>query len=264
MRAAPSGRTSHPGEIIGGGGAAGARCAKLVAPREAEVERMSGTADETVAAPARAPGSEDAEVVRRLREGDEEVFRRLVAEWSPAMLHLARGFVGSAQSAEDVVQDAWLGVLRGLDAFEGRSSLRSWVFTIVVNRARTRGVREARTVAWSPLGADDAQGPTVDPARFQGPEGRYPGHWTSMGAPTRWDEFPERSLLAKETLDQVQAALQQLPPRQRLVVTLRDVDGLSSEEVCDALGVSPENQRVLLHRGRAALRARLEEYYRGR
>lgn len=225
---------------------------------------MPGTTDGAVAVPGSAPGNDDVALVRRLLAGDEEAFRRLVVEWSPAMLHVARTFVGSAQSAQDVVQDAWLGVLRGLAAFEGRSSLRSWVFTIVINRARTRGVREARTITWSSLGPEDTEGPTVDPARFQGPEGRYPGHWTSVGAPTRWEEFPERSVLTKEGLEQVRAALEHLPPRQRLVVTLRDVDGLTSEEVCEVLGVTPENQRVLLHRGRAALRTRLEDYYRGR
>jgi len=213
--------------------------------------------------PAPAPPIDDAELVRRLRAGQEQTFRTLVDQWSPAMLRLARTFVGTSQSAEDVVQDAWLGVLRGLERFEGRSSLRSWVFTIVINRARTRGVREARTIAWSTLGAEDAdQGPTVDPARFQGPDGRYPGHWTSAGAPHRWDETPERSALTKEAVALVQAALERLPPRQRLVVSLRDVDGLTAEETCDALGVTAANQRVLLHRGRAAIRADLERYYR--
>lgn len=209
--------------------------------------------------------ADDLEIVHRLRSGDEQVFRELVARWSPAMLRLARTFVGNGPSAEDAVQDAWLGVLRGLDGFEGRSSLRSWVFTILVNRARTRGAREARTLAWSSLEPDaEDRGPTVDPSRFQGADGRYPGHWTSIGAPTRWDEHPEHRLLARETVGLVAAALDRLPPRQRLVVTLRDVEGLTSEETCEVLGISPENQRVLLHRGRAAIRTRLEDYYRGR
>jgi RNA polymerase sigma-70 factor (ECF subfamily) len=211
------------------------------------------------------PYPNDAEIVRRLRSGDEETFRILVEQWSPAMLRLARTFVGSAQSAEDAVQDAWVGVLRGLDAFEGRSSLRTWVFTILVNRSRTRGSREARTLPWSPLEpADDERRPTVDPARFQGPDGRYPGHWTSLGTPQRWDEHPESSIVAREAVTLVASALEGLPPRQRVVVTLRDVDGLTSEETCGVLGLTPENQRVLLHRGRAAIRARLEDYYRAR
>ena len=213
--------------------------------------------------PESAGGAGDTDLMARLRAGDEETFRQLVVRWSPAMLRVARTFVGTAQSAEDVVQDAWVGVLRGLDRFEGRSSLRSWVFTIVINRARTHGVREARTVVWSTLGAEDADhGPTVDPARFQGPDGRYPGHWTSAGAPHRWDETPERSTLTKEAIALVEAALERLPPRQRLVVTLRDVEGLTAEETCDALGLTAANQRVLLHRARAVLRSHLERYYR--
>jgi RNA polymerase sigma-70 factor (ECF subfamily) len=224
---------------------------------------VGGTTDDAVARPAVVPAADDADLVRRLRAGDEAAFRDIVDAWSPAMLRLARTFVGSAQSAEDVVQDAWLGVVRGLDRFEGRSSLRSWVFTIVVNRARTRGVRESRTVTLSSLGPDDADaGPTVDPDRFQGPEGRHPGHWTSTGAPQRWDETPERSALTREAIALVGAALERLPARQRVVVALRDVDGLTAEEACEALGITAANQRVLLHRGRAALRAELERYYR--
>lgn len=208
---------------------------------------------------------DDDALVDRLRAGDEEAFRRLVAEWSPAMLRLARSFVGTAQSAEDVVQDAWLGVLRGLDRFEGRSSLRSWLFTIVVNRARSRGVQDARTVPVSDLGVDGEQGPpAVDPDRFQGPHGRHPGHWTSAGAPRRWDETPERNILTREAIALVEAAMERLPPRQRIVVALRDVHGLDAAEVCRILVISAENQRVLLHRARAALRTVLEDYHHDR
>ena len=224
---------------------------------------MPGMADESTLSPASAAGTGDAELVAQLRAGDERAFRQLVEQWSPAMLRLARTFVGTSQSAEDVVQDAWIGMLRGLDRFEGRCSLRSWVFTIVVNRARTRGVRESRTIAWSTLGTpDDDRGPTVDPDRFQGPDGEYPGHWTSTGAPQRWDESPERHVLNEEAIGLVEAALERLPPRQRLVVSMRDVVGLSAEETCDTLGVTAVNQRVLLHRGRAALRGELERYHR--
>jgi len=204
----------------------------------------------------------DQALVDRLRAGDEDAFRDLVTTWSPAMLRLARTFVSGTASAQDVVQDAWLGVIKGLDRFEGRSSLRAWVFTIVVNRARTHGVREARTTPMSQLGRDDDTGPTVDASRFQGPDGEYPGHWTSMGAPQPWDEVPDRRTLTREAIDLVEVAIEQLPPRQRLVVTLRDVHGVSSEETCAVLEISAENQRVLLHRARAALRQRLEEYYR--
>ncbi|MFN0281004.1 MAG: RNA polymerase sigma factor [Kineosporiaceae bacterium] len=206
----------------------------------------------------------DSELVGRLRCGDEQAFAALVDAWSPAMLRLARTFVGTRQAAEDVVQDAWLGVVTGLARFEGRSSLRTWTFTILVNRARTRGAKEARTVAVSQLRRpdDSAASCSVDPDRFQGPDGEYPSHWTSLGAPTAWEHDPERGALAGEVRAVLEAALAALPPRQAAAVTLRDVVGVDSDEACVALGVSPENQRVLLHRGRAALRAALEDYYR--
>lgn len=207
----------------------------------------------------------DAELLARLRGGDDAAFARLVDEWSPAMLRLARTFVSNAQSAEDAVQDAWLAVLSGLAKFEGRSSLRTWAFTILVNRAKTRGVREARTrtVSWSESGADGDVAPAVDIRRFQGADGDYPGHWTAAGAPVPWSEQPERRALVGEVFELVERALQTLPPRQRLVATLRDVQGMPADEACAVLGISPQNQRVLLHRARSALRGVLEEYYRG-
>jgi RNA polymerase sigma-70 factor (ECF subfamily) len=206
-------------------------------------------------------------LLARLRAKDEAAFAQLVDAWSPVMLRVARSYVASQQSAEDVVQDAWLGVINGLASFEGRSSLRSWTFSILINRAKTRGVRESRTVASAGLtGVDpdtDTGRPAVDPARFQGPDGDYPGHWSSSGAPRRWDE-PEGHVLTTETLDLVDQALDGLPERQRLVVTMRDVHGMSADEVCTALELSQQNQRVLLHRGRSALRAVLEDYHGGR
>ena len=176
----------------------------------------------------------DAELVTLLRAGNEEAMSQLVERWSPAMFRVARSFVGSPQSAEDVVQEAWLGMLRGLATFEGRSSLRAWTFTILVNQARTRGAREARTVPQ--------------------PELEY-----GAGEPAK---TPEGVMLGKEILLLVDRALSALPPRQRQVVTMRDVCGMTAEEVCAALGISPTNQRVLLHRARAALRPALAEYYR--
>jgi RNA polymerase sigma-70 factor (ECF subfamily) len=205
---------------------------------------------------------DEAVLLAALRSGDESAFTRLVSDWSPAMLRVARGYVASWQAAEDAVQDAWLGVVHGLDRFEGRSSLRTWVFTILTNRARTRGVRDKRTVPWSQL-TDGAEPPEVDPGRFQGSDGEYPGHWSTLGAPVPWDERPEGSALSHEAFGLLGEALQDLPERQRIVVTLRDVHGLASEEVCAVLEISPENQRVLLHRGRSRLRAALEGYYRG-
>lgn len=200
----------------------------------------------------------DAVVVARLRAGDEATFAALVDAWSPGMLRAARAFVADDHAAQDVVQEAWLGVVRGIAAFQERSSLRTWVYRILVNRAKTRGVRDSRVVPVSSLAtaAEDA-GPTVDPARFQGPDGAYPGHWRAF--PAVWPS-PEDDAVAAETRRQLVGALAALPDRQRIVVTLRDVEGYSSDDVCELLEISAGNQRVLLHRGRAALRAVLEAH----
>jgi RNA polymerase sigma-70 factor (ECF subfamily) len=203
----------------------------------------------------------DAKLVNLLRAGDSDAFAQIVEDWSPPMLRLARSHVSTNASAEEVVQETWLAVIRGLDRFEGRSSLRTWVFRILTNQAKTRGVREARTVPWSSLTVED-DGPTVDPGRFLGPSDQWPGGWTPEGVPPPWQPSPESSAIAGEIRDRVGRALQQLPERQRVVVSLRDVHGLRSEEVREALGISAANQRVLLHRGRAGLRASLEDYYR--
>jgi RNA polymerase sigma-70 factor (ECF subfamily) len=208
------------------------------------------------------PRRDEEELLARLRAGDEAAFAGIVQAWSPVMLHIARGYVADKAAAEDVVQDTWLGVINGLSRFEGRSTLRSWTFSILVNRARTRGVRDRRVVASSTLTSDESDEPTIDPARFQGADGRYPGNWTSTGAPRPWDE-PERRALGREVGQLLRAGLEQLPERQRLVIEMRDVLGMSSDEACAALNVSPANQRVLLHRGRAALRGMLEDYHRG-
>jgi RNA polymerase sigma-70 factor (ECF subfamily) len=208
----------------------------------------------------------DADLLAPLRAGDEAAFAELVDRWSPVMLRIARAYVATPQSAEDAVQDAWLGVVRGLPRFEGRSSLRTWVFTILINQARTRGAREARTVPLSDLGRDDDSGPTVDPDRFQGPDDPHPGGWKPTARPVSWpvswEGQPEGRVLAGEALRLLESALTMLPPRQRTVVTLRDMQGLTPEETCQVLGVTEQNQRVLLHRGRAALRKTLEDYYR--
>lgn len=201
----------------------------------------------------------------RLRRGEQDAFAQVVDAWSPGMLRLARSHVSTDASAEEVVQDAWLAVVRGIDGFEGRSSLRTWVFQIVANVAKTRGVRERVTLPWSALdlGGDDGWA-EVDPSRLRGPHERHPFHWTAAGRPAEFTPTPEDALLAGETRQLVARALDELPERQRLVVSLRDVHGWTSEEVCDTLGVSAANQRVLLHRGRTAIRASLEEYYRDR
>ena len=202
----------------------------------------------------------DADLVALLRAGDEEAMSQLVNRWSPAMFRVARSFVDSPQSAEDVVQEAWLGMLSGLARFEGRSSLRTWTFTILVNRARTRGAREARTLPRSALATGD--GPAADDL-LAGPGGEPARTWSSIDAQSRWDTAPESVVLSKEILFQLDRALSALPPRQRQVVTMRDVCGMSAEEVCAALDITPANQRVLLHRARAILRTALAGYYRG-
>src|SRR5690349_18756516 len=202
-------------------------------------------------------------LVDRLRAGDRTAFAELVDAWSPVLLRVALLHVSTRASAEEVVQDTWLAVIRQLDRFEGRSSLRTWVFRILENQARSRGVREARAVPWSTAfgdGHSDDDGPTVDPGRFRGSEDPWAGGWTVEGLPFRW---PEEAAMAAEVRRELGAALAELPARQRTVVELRDVHGLTSDEVCEQLGVSPGNQRILLHRGRARLRARLEGVYRG-
>ncbi|MDX6639544.1 MAG: hypothetical protein QOF12_555 [Solirubrobacteraceae bacterium] len=198
----------------------------------------------------------EAELLERLRARDEQAFAELVREWSPSMLRLARMYTPSRAVAEEVVQEAWLGVLQGIDRFEGRSSLKTWVFRILVNRAMTRGAREARSVPFAALAASEAAGdePAVEPDRFA-----RDGAWASP--PRRWQDSPELALRSAETLGVVRAAIAELPPMQRLVVTMRDLEGFGSEETCNALEISETNQRVLLHRGRAKVRAALERHF---
>jgi RNA polymerase sigma-70 factor (ECF subfamily) len=203
--------------------------------------------------------ADDHLLVERLRAGDEEAFMDLVQEWSPSMLRVARMYVPSQAVAEDVVQETWLGVLNGIDRFEGRSSLRTWVFSILVNRARTRGERERRTVPFAALAREESdEGPVVDPDRFVR-EGSDIGAWASP--PVRWWQEPERALDSAEAVERIQSEIEKLPEKQRLVITMRDVDGLSSDEVRSALDISETNQRVLLHRARSKVRAALEDYY---
>ncbi len=195
---------------------------------------------------------EEAQLLKALRDRDEDAFRTIVDAWSPLMKRVARSHVSTDASADEVVQDAWVGVLDGIDGFEGRSSLRTWVFRILSNVAKSRGVRERRLVPLSSLG------PTVDSSRFRGREDEYPGHWKTF--PRQWPSAEEVAVSAEATAA-AKSAIDRLPAQQRLVITLRDVQGFTSAEVCDLLDVSAGNQRVLLHRGRAAVRARLEELY---
>lgn len=202
---------------------------------------------------------EDARLVEGLRAGDEAAFAALMRMHGAAMLRVAQMYVSSRAVAEDVVQEAWLGVLKGIDRFEGRSSLKTWVFRIVANTAKTRGVREARSVPFSSLG-DSEDEAAVSSERFLGDGERFPGHWAVP--PASWASMPETRLLATETMDVVRREVERLPASQRAVLTLRDIEGLSAEEVCNALGVTETNGRVLLHRARAKVRAALEEYLR--
>jgi RNA polymerase sigma-70 factor (ECF subfamily) len=207
-----------------------------------------------------APVADDHALVERLRAGDEEAFMDLVVRWSPSMLRVARMYVPSAAVAEEVVQETWLGALQGIDRFEGRSSLRTWVFSILVNRARTRGERERRTVPFAALARQEGEGEfaAVDADRFVG-QGDGAGSWAAP--PVRWWEEPERALDSDEAVERIEAEIAKLPEMQRLVITMRDVEGMSSEEVRSALDISETNQRVLLHRARAKVRAALEDYY---
>jgi RNA polymerase sigma-70 factor (ECF subfamily) len=199
----------------------------------------------------------DEETLAALRAGDERAFRDLFARSYPMMKRVARAYVASDTVAEEVVQETWMAVVTGIDRFEGRSALGTWIFSILTNQAKTHSSREKRAVPFSSLDTSDVEGPVVDPDRFQKDDDAWPGHWATPPRP--WQK-PERRLLSLEARDHLKGALAQLPDRQRMIVGLRDIEGYSAEEVCDLLGLSPENQRVLLHRGRARLRAVLEEY----
>ena len=200
----------------------------------------------------------DEQTVAALRAGDERAFRELFARTYPMMKRVARGYVASDALAEEIVQDTWLAILTGIDRFEGRSALGTWIFSILTNQAKTHSARERRALPLSCVGPRDAEEPVVDPDRFQKDDEAWPGHWATPPRP--WQK-PERRLLSLETREHLKDALAELPERQRLIVGLRDIDGHSAEEVCDLLGLSQENQRVLLHRGRSRLRAVLEEYF---
>jgi RNA polymerase sigma-70 factor, ECF subfamily len=210
------------------------------------------TADADPDAPQSVLDEDDRRTVAALLAGDERAFRDLVERHHGSLLRLAGSYVRTRSAAEEVVQDTWLGVVRGLPSFEGRSSLRTWIYRILVNQARTRGVRERRSVPFSSLAGDD--GPAVDPDRFL-PD----GGWASPPLPL--DGLPDAVLLSAEARALVLMAIDELPPRQRDVITLRDVEGWSAAEVREALELSDANERVLLHRARAKVRARLEPYF---
>ncbi len=204
--------------------------------------------------------ADDLRLLAALRRGEEAAFVELLGRYHMPLLRLAMVYVPSRAVAEDVVQETWMGVLQGLSRFEGRSSLKTWIFRILTNRAKTRGEREGRTIPFSSVWGPDAgpAEPAVDPGRFRPAGERWQGHWLS--APNSWADTPEERLLSDESLALVQQAIDALPPAQREVILLRDVDGWASDEVCNVLHITETNQRVLLHRARSKVRRALEQY----
>jgi RNA polymerase sigma-70 factor (ECF subfamily) len=208
---------------------------------------------------------DDSTLVDALRTGDEQAFAWLLDRYDAPLRRIARTYVASDAVADEVVGDTWVAVIRGIDRFEGRASLKTWIYRILMNIARSKGVRERRSVPFSSavVALDEGAEPTFDPDRFRpaAPDEHYPGGWKSF--PLNWEQQPESSLVAGETLGVVQDAIESLPPAQREVLTLRDIEGWTSLEVCNALELSETNQRVLLHRARARVRRALEQYFEG-
>lgn len=204
--------------------------------------------------PLRPTPPDETELVERLRKGDSRAFRDLVTAHQASLLRLAATFVPSTAVAEEVVQETWIAVIRGIDRFEQRSALKTWITRILVNIARTKGVKERRTVPMGSLLSDTSDNAAVSPDRFVGPAGR--GAWAQP--PARWSELPEEVVVSRATISKVIDTVRLLPEQQKWVVMLRDVEDWSSSDVCDALGLSEVNQRVLLHRGRSTLRNMLE------
>lgn len=204
---------------------------------------------------------DESTLIAGLRDGDETVFAQLVDQHTPSMLRVAGGYVPSHEIAEEVVQETWIALVKGIDNFEGRSSLRTWLFAVMINIARARGVRERRD---ADVAIAAYTGGTIDAARFRTGEDPWPGHWRQGQEPSPFPDTPEGSVLGDELIEVARGELDKLPERQRIVVTLRDMLGFDSSEVCELLDISVANQRVLLHRGRAAVRAVLEDYLEDR
>jgi RNA polymerase sigma-70 factor, ECF subfamily len=200
----------------------------------------------------------DATLLAALRAGDEEAFVTLVTRYHASLKRVARTYVSTEAVAEEVVQETWLAAIAGLDRFEQRSTIKTWLFHILANKAKTRGIRERRTVPFASLARADAEEPAVSPDRFQQEGDAWPGHWAMPPRP--WED-PERRLASLEAREHLRAAIAALPATQQAVITLRDVEGLETEEVCELLDLSAGNQRVILHRARARVRADLERYF---
>lgn len=209
-----------------------------------------------------APGvfADDRVLVPALRQGDEAAFAWLLERYSAPLRRLARTYVATDAAADEAVQETWLVVITGVDRFEQRSSLKTWLYGILVNVARSKGVKEHRTVPFASLRTElEHDEPAVDADRFRGPRDRFPGHWANPPIP--WDELPEDSVVGEETFAAVRAAIKDLPPNQQTVITLRDIEGWVADDVCNALEISETNQRVLLHRARSKVRRALELHF---
>jgi RNA polymerase sigma-70 factor, ECF subfamily len=205
---------------------------------------------------------EELELVEALRKGEETAFSTLIERYHGRLLRLAQTFVSTQAVAEEVVQDTWMAVLEGIHRFEGRSSLKTWIFQILKNLAKTKGKREHRYMSFSDVGrSSDQEKDGGIEERFH-TSGHLTGHWAIP--PITWDEnTPERLLVSKQSLVQIEQAIQALPSNQRQVIILRDIEGVDSEEVCQILNITPTNQRVLLHRARLKVRAVLNQYLQG-
>lgn len=205
------------------------------------------------------PFDNELQLYEALRSGNEDAFAALIERFQASMIRVAMLYVPTQTLAEEAVQDTWIGVLKGLHRFEGRSSLKTWVFSILMNRAKTIAQREGRIVQveWD---TDDDREPAMPPDRFQSSGDAYPGHWNDMEFPQSWDAMPEAVLLSNETLRHIDEAIASLPDNQRIVITMRDVEMMTSEEVCNILSISETNQRVLLHRARSKVRRALALY----
>jgi len=204
---------------------------------------------------------DEMELVNLLRQRDEMAFAQLIEQYHSSLVRLACIYLQDPTTSEEVAQDAWLAVLQGLDRFEGRSSLKTWIFTILTNKAKTRSQRDNRTVSYTDLEEplQDLGQPTMDPRRFKDP--LADNHWAAGAGPVSWAGIPEDVFLSQETMNLIREMIDALPENQRLVITLHDRDELSSQEICNILGISETNQRVLLHRARARVRQALEDYF---
>jgi RNA polymerase sigma-70 factor, ECF subfamily len=200
--------------------------------------------------------SDDRLLVDALRNRDEAAFAWMLDRYDASLRRVALGYVRTPSVADEVVQETWLAVITGIDRFEMRSTVKTWLYRILMNQARTRGTREQRSVPMADL-AEDA--PSFDPLRFRGRISPFPGHWMAGEGPAPWEEQPAARLESEEMMALIRTAIASLPERQRTVITLRDLDGWTAAEVCDLLDLSEANQRVLLHRARARVRQALED-----